>query len=372
MVAVMAVALALWVLAGLPPRLPRQGRRRERVRTVRKRAETDVGAYVAEVATRLRSGVSTREAWDRTALRWGLPAGVGDDGVPYALADLPPGAAVAGARAAARLAAELGSPLADMLDACADGLTRAEENEAARPDRAPARARKRSARLLAALPVVGLALGTVIGLTRSVSCSAAGWAALPGWWVPCSLGAGARWSRGLVAAARAGLMRRGVGWAFARVRRTGPEVALDDVLVGVDLVAAALRTGAPIPRALQAVGAVCGSERLQRTGALLLLGAAWEEAWGDPDEWREGPPLPTAILGRTLGPAWRDGANPVPLLQRAAASLQSHGGTVPPGRPRGGSASRLVLPLGLCHLPAFIAIGVVPVLLSTGAALLGG
>ncbi|MDX5399044.1 MAG: hypothetical protein LPK92_04890, partial [Actinomycetes bacterium] len=87
-------------------------------------------------------------------------------------------------------------------------------------------------------------------------------------------------------------MRRGVvGWALARVRRTGPEVALDDVLV-IDLVAAALRTGAAIPRALQAVGAVCGSERLQRTGALLLLGAAWEEAWGDPDEWREGPPLP--------------------------------------------------------------------------------
>ena len=33
---------------------------------------------------------------------------------------------------------------------------------------------------------------------------------------------------------------------------------------------------------------------------------------------------------------------------------------------------RLVLPLGLCHLPAFILIGVVPVLLSTGVALLGG
>lgn len=166
-------------------------------------------------------------------------------------------------------------------------------------------------------------------------------------------------------------MRRGVdGWAFARVRGTGPEAALDDVLV-IDLVAAALRTGAPIPRALQAVGAVCGSERLQRTGALLLLGAAWEEAWGDPAEWREGPPLPHAVLGRTLEPAWRDGANPVPLLQRAAATLQARRDRA--AREAAGRLGvRLVLPLGLCHLPAFIAIGVVPVLLSTGAALLGG
>ncbi|MDX5399045.1 MAG: type II secretion protein F [Actinomycetes bacterium] len=202
MVAVMAVAFALWVLASVPPRLPRQGRRRERVRTARNRAEPDVGAYVAEVATRLRSGVSTREAWDRTALRWGLRAGVGDDGVPYALADLPPGAAVAGARAAARLAAELGSPLADMLDACADGLTRAEENEAAR--RIALAGPVASARLLAALPVVGLALGTLIGADPIGQLLGGGLGSAAGVAGVLLMGVGARWSRGLVAAARAG------------------------------------------------------------------------------------------------------------------------------------------------------------------------
>ncbi|MGM0384821.1 MAG: hypothetical protein ACQERF_02400, partial [Actinomycetota bacterium] len=61
MVTVMALALAVWVVASLPPQLPGPGRRPVRVRAVRRRPEADVGAYVAEVATRLRSGVSTSE-----------------------------------------------------------------------------------------------------------------------------------------------------------------------------------------------------------------------------------------------------------------------------------------------------------------------
>lgn len=157
---------------------------------------------------------------------------------------------------------------------------------------------------------------------------------------------------------------------FGRRGRSGLRAPVDEVLV-VDLVVAALRTGAPIPRALQAVGAVCGSERLQHTGALLLLGATWEEAWGPPEDWRDGPPLPHDTLDRVLEPAWRDGANPVPLLERAAAGLQARRDRA--AREAAGRLGvRLVLPLGLCHLPAFIAIGVVPVLLSTGAALLAG
>ncbi|MGM0386540.1 MAG: type II secretion system F family protein, partial [Actinomycetota bacterium] len=182
--------------------LPGPGRRPVQVRAVRRRPEADVGAFVAEVATRLRSGVSTSEAWDRTAQRWGLPAGVGDDGVPHALAELPPGAAVAGARAAARLAAELGSPLADMLDACADGLTRAEENEAAR--RIALAGPVASARLLAILPVVGVALGILIGADPLGQLLGGGVGSATGLAGVLLMGAGARWSRSLVAAARDG------------------------------------------------------------------------------------------------------------------------------------------------------------------------
>ena len=156
---------------------------------------------------------------------------------------------------------------------------------------------------------------------------------------------------------------------LGRVRRTGPS-AVDDVLL-LDLVAAALRTGVSIPRALTAVGAVCGSAPLERTGRLLLLGADWEEAWGEDREWDAGPVVPRAALARALQPAWCDGADPVPLLGRAAAGLQARRDRA--AREAAGRLGvRLVLPLGLCHLPAFILIGVVPVLLSTGVALLGG
>lgn len=162
---------------------------------------------------------------------------------------------------------------------------------------------------------------------------------------------------------------RGVRVPFGRVRRTGPS-AVDDVLL-LDLVAAALRTGVSIPRALTAVGAVCGSARLERTGRLLLLGADWEEAWGADREWDAGSVVPRAALARALQPAWCDGADPVPLLGRAAAGLQARRDRA--AREAAGRLGvRLVLPLGLCHLPAFILIGVVPVLLSTGVALLGG
>lgn len=199
--AVMAVALALWVLACLPPRAAPVARVRRAARPTRRRAP-DVGAYVAEVATRLRSGVPAEQAWARTAVRWELPPGVGDDGVPHALAALPAGPAAAGAQAAARLAAELGSPLADMLDACADGLTRAEENEAAR--RIALAGPVASARLLAVLPVVGVALGTLIGADPVGQLVGGGLGTIAGVAGLALMGAGARWSHALVAAAREG------------------------------------------------------------------------------------------------------------------------------------------------------------------------
>lgn len=154
----------------------------------------------------------------------------------------------------------------------------------------------------------------------------------------------------------------------ARGVRAG--TGLDGPLV-LDLVAAALHTGVSIPRALAAVGVVCGAPRLERTGALLLLGADWEEVWGEDREWHDGSPVPHAALAQALEPAWCDGANPVPLLARATATLQARRDRA--AREAAGRLGvRLVLPLGLCHLPAFVLIGVVPVLLSTGVALLGG
>lgn len=159
---------------------------------------------------------------------------------------------------------------------------------------------------------------------------------------------------------------RPAGAGSARPSR--PPAPMDGVLV-LDLVAAALRTGVAIPRALDGVGAVCDSARLRRAGALLLLGAPWAEAWGEDAEWRTDP-IPHVVLARALEPAWCDGADPLPLLERSAIAL--HARRDRDAREAAGRLGvRLVLPLGLCHLPAFVTIGVVPVLLSTGVGLLG-
>ncbi|HZK04632.1 MAG TPA: type II secretion system F family protein [Actinomycetaceae bacterium] len=139
-------------------------------------------------------------------------------------------------------------------------------------------------------------------------------------------------------------------------------VARPDVTVVLALVRAAIRSGVAIPRALQAAGDALESPGLRRAGTLLLLGAPWDEAWGG-----TAPGSAEEIVARALEPAWTDGADPIPLLERAAASWQSRRDR----RAREAAARlgvRLVLPLGTCYLPAFVLVGVIPIVLATGGA----
>ncbi|MDD9207459.1 type II secretion system F family protein [Georgenia sp. 10Sc9-8] len=151
-------------------------------------------------------------------------------------------------------------------------------------------------------------------------------------------------------------------------QRPVPAGAVDRVLL-LDLAGAALHSGASVPGALQALGTAVDlgtttGRALQHAGRMLLLGAQWSEAWAG------GPPH-LRTLADCLEPAWTDGTDPLPLLQRAARSIRSD-------RVRAAQESaarlgvRLVLPLGLCFLPAFVLLGLVPVLLSTGTDLLLG
>src|SRR5699024_6503018 len=74
---------------------------------------------------------------------------------------------------------------------------------------------------------------------------------------------------------------------------------------------------------------------------------------------------------RALEPAWVDGVSPVPLLRQAAESIRARR----TARARAAAARpgvRLVLPLGLCLLPACVRLGLGPVLVSTGTELVGG
>ncbi|MDO5724413.1 MAG: type II secretion system F family protein [Flaviflexus sp.] len=147
--------------------------------------------------------------------------------------------------------------------------------------------------------------------------------------------------------------------------RTARPRPLDEAMI-IDLVGALISAGAAIPVALESLGQCLppGAEATEAAtaGKALLLGASWEEAWG------EEPRL--ARLAAALEPAWQDGAPPVILLQRAAGAVRAR--RMKDAQEAAGRLSvRLVLPLGLCFLPAFFLIGVVPIVLSLGMKLLG-
>ncbi|PZR51790.1 secretion system protein [Xylanimonas oleitrophica] len=143
--------------------------------------------------------------------------------------------------------------------------------------------------------------------------------------------------------------------------RAGPVPPSVDVPVVLELLAAALRSGAGVPRALQAVATATGGEEgaaLAATAAALRMGAAWDDAWRDaPDR--------LAVVGRALRPAWVEGAAPGEALRAAgdeALRTRRDAARTAAGR----LAVQLVLPLGACFLPAFVLVGLVPVLLGLG------
>ena len=153
-------------------------------------------------------------------------------------------------------------------------------------------------------------------------------------------------------------------WRVGRARRRPVSV---DMTVVLELLRVATGAGAPVPRALEVVGAAVGGvdgAALREVGAALVLGASWAGAWEIPARRARLDPITYA-----LRQAWEGGAAPGPLLAAAAEHLRRQ--TRARSRTAAGRLGvRLVLPLGLCLLPAFVLIGMVPVFVSLGAGLL--
>ncbi|GAA3064490.1 MULTISPECIES: type II secretion system F family protein [Actinomycetes] len=133
--------------------------------------------------------------------------------------------------------------------------------------------------------------------------------------------------------------------------RTAPDAAML-----LDLTAALLTSGVGVEAALDRLArTVPGAEPLATVHRALVAGAGWEEAWSG--QGRE-----LAELGAQLSFAHATGAPTAELLQAGAQQLR---------RRRRHEAQRraeelgvkMVMPLGACFLPAFILLGVVPVLL---------
>jgi hypothetical protein len=137
-----------------------------------------------------------------------------------------------------------------------------------------------------------------------------------------------------------------------------------DAAVVLALVDAAVGSGAGLPRALAAVGRAVGGadgRTLERASAGLVLGAGWDVVWS------AAAPRVRPLV-ECLASTWTTGAAPGPALRARGEQLRRERRTA--AREAAGRLGvRLVIPLGLCFLPAFLLIGLVPVLVSLGSSL---
>ncbi|MDO5672941.1 MAG: type II secretion system F family protein [Actinomycetaceae bacterium] len=358
----------------------------------KRRLSADMSMIVVEVASRLTSGEVVETAWAKTLGRvdprlqgglqgsdesdapdeldvaWDLKNDALDEGVPRALVALEnkvlegkgrifsrdpldvmarsPGfaATVPALRAACRVSHKVGAPLAQVLDTCATAITQAAEDRGER-DIALA-APRATARLLGGLPLLALLLGHAVGADPL------------GILLSGSIGT-------LVICVGIGLMVAGNIWTRALVKQAMEPPGRTPIDEGVLLVltSSILDCGASIPNTIEALAWALDVQELKGVGTLLILGASWEEAWA-----RAGPGY--ARLSRALEPAWVDGSAPSALLLRAANQLRRTRAQENKKAAQKLSV-QLVMPLGLCLLPAFMAIGLAPVIISTAQGMLG-
>ncbi len=146
----------------------------------------------------------------------------------------------------------------------------------------------------------------------------------------------------------------GVVGAAARRQR---EEAAAGLPVLVELVAGALAAGAPVAGAVDAACAAwpgAAAERLAAARSRLALGSdpveVWEAVGRDPALGR---------LGRAMARAASSGAPVGDVVARLAAELAERARSDAEDRARTVGV-RAAVPLGLCLLPAFVVLGIVP------------
>ncbi|GHF06739.1 hypothetical protein E5082_14170 [Streptomyces griseoluteus] len=154
-----------------------------------------------------------------------------------------------------------------------------------------------------------------------------------------------------------------------------PATALDTAVaarqlpLAAELLAACIEAGAGPVVAAQAVGEALGGP----VGDALARGAAEARLGGEPaDAWGRLTALPGAgALARLLERADRSGlpaAEPVARLASDARAESIRAATVRARR----AAVLISAPVGLCFLPAFIAVGVLPVVIGLAGGAMGG
>lgn len=280
---------------------------------------SDVADSVQTLAVLLQAGAVPLVAWRHLAST-GDPVAVAvlartEKGVPLISAIEEQGGMWTELAAAWEIATTVGAPLADVLRSIAEALRDAAS--AADDVRVALAEPAGTARLLLWMPLAGLLLGVALGFDA--------WGVIVG----NPLGA-ACVVTGLLFVVLARL------WTQALLRRARPQPGTPGM--AAELVGVALAGGAPIDRAVELVAETrvvdaAGRDRVQEV----------------------------LDLSRAAGV-------PAVELLRATAAQDRHRARIH-GRLRAARLStRLLLPLGVCTLPAFLLLGVAPLLLSVFAA----
>ncbi|WP_240541033.1 type II secretion system F family protein [Bifidobacterium colobi] len=137
-----------------------------------------------------------------------------------------------------------------------------------------------------------------------------------------------------------------------------PDDALHAMLI-LRLLRVAIEQGSSIPDACEAVGHAVGGNSgaaLEQVGGMLKRGVTWTDAWHVGERQQTGF-MP--VFRAALEPSWLHGDAPSARLEAALEQMDSDERAAI--EQEGAHLSvQLLLPMGLCFLPAFIAVGVIP------------
>ena len=258
-----------------------------------------------------------------------------------------------------RMSESAGAPLATSLERAAE---HAEERIDALLGRQSALAApSATGRILAWLPLLGLGLGVLMGsdpvgvLTGSILGVLTGLLGLG------LAFAGRRWTAALVHRAEVESIRSSTGAANAESEAEKPASPADaapvDTALVLELLAAQLRAGLAPLAALGTLAEALNSRSLHAVCQRLQMGSSWGSAWSGSAAGTFGE------LRDALAPAYTGGA-PSTALLLSLADAHRLSERRAAERAAGKLSVALVVPLGLCSLPAFICLGIVPILIS--------
>lgn len=254
-----------------------------------------------------------------------------------------------------RMSESAGAPLATSLERAAE---HAEERIDALLGRQSALAAPRATgRILSWLPLLGLGLGVLMGsdpvgvLTGSILGVLTGLLGLG------LAFAGRRWTAALVHRAEVESVRTANAESEAEKPAAPAGAAPVDTALVLELLAAQLRAGLAPLTALGTLAEALNSRALHTVCQRLQMGSGWGNAWSGSAAGTFGE------LRDALAPAYTGGA-PSTALLLSLADAHRLSERRAAERAAGKLSVALVVPLGLCSLPAFICLGIVPILIS--------